>query len=496
MVEVAPSPERPPLKGQGSSAPYPSRRYAWFVVAVLVVAALVAFIDRQVVAIVVDPMKADLGVGDAQIGWLYGVFAIFYALAALPIAWLADRKSRKAIIALGIFFWSLMTMACGLSRAFWHVLLARIGVGVGEATLSPATTSLIGDLFPRQQVPLAMSVFQMGPIMGSGIAFIIGGYVLGLVEQAAPLVLPFFGPLAPWQQTFFYLGAPGLLVALLFALLREPARRQRGTQGVKSTVGDNAASVLKPAASEVPTVGMNSAADAQTEADLPADGAAAGAGFHGFGEIVQFYRQHLATLALHHLGFLSLVLAGYAFVFWTVSFFVRVHGYEASEASLIFGWIFLIAGPLGPIAVALLARRLSDAGRRDANILAGMVGGFGAIVTILIIQFAPNALWAFVLYAPAMMLINSPFGIAAGALPVITPPHLRAQVAAIYLFVSALGMLLGPPITGAFNEWVFPQAEGVRYSLVTVSSIFGVIGLILLQFARKPYAASLAAADR
>ena len=429
----------------------PSRRYAWFVVAVLVAAALVAFIDRQVVAIVVDPMKADLGVGDAQIGWLYGVFAIFYAIAALPIAWLADRKSRKAIIAIGIFFWSLMTMACGLSRSFWHVLLARIGVGVGEATLSPATTSLIGDLFPRQQVPLAMSVFQIGPIAGSGIAFIIGGYVLGLVQEASPLVLPFFGALAPWQQTFFYLGAPGLLMALLFALLREPVRR---------------------------------------------GGLAAGVGERGLGEIARFYRQHFSTLALHHLGFLSLVLAGYAFVFWTVSFFVRVHGYEASEASVIFGWIFLVAGPLGPIVVAMLARRLSDAGRRDANILAGMAGGFGAIVTILIIQFAPSALWAFVLYAPAMMLINSPFGIAAGALPVITPPHLRAQVAAVYLFVSALGMLLGPPITGAFNEWVFPEAEGVRYSLVTVSSVFGVIGLILLQLARKPYAASLAAADR
>ena len=93
-------------------------------------------------------MKADLGVNDAQIGWLYGVFAVFYAIAALPIAWLADRRSRKFIIAAGIFFWSLMTMACGLSRSFWHVLLARIGVGVGEATLSPAATSLVGDFFP------------------------------------------------------------------------------------------------------------------------------------------------------------------------------------------------------------------------------------------------------------------------------------------------------------------------------------------------------------
>ncbi len=445
----APSAPGEAVPAQPAPDAYPHPAYAWAVVGVLVLAALVAYIDRQVVAIVVDPMKADLGVNDAQIGWLYGVFAVFYAIAALPIAWLADRKSRKFIIAAGIFFWSLMTMACGLSRSFWHVLLARIGVGVGEATLSPAATSLVGDFFPRRRVPLALSIFQTGAIMGSGIAFIIGGYVLGLVQEAPPLTLPIFGELRPWQQTFVYLGAPGLLVALLFALLREPARRS---------------------------------------------GAQVGGG--RLRDLSAFYRSNLKALMLHHLGFLSLVLAGYAFVFWTVSYFVRVHGYEAAEASLIFGWIFLIAGPVGPILVALLARRLSDQGAADANIVGGMVGGAAAILIILAIQFTPSAFWAFVLYVPAMAAINSPFGIAAGALPVITPPNLRAQVAAVYLFVTSVGMLLGPPITGVFNEYVFPEGEGVRYSLVTVSSVFGLLGLALLQLARKPYALSLQAADR
>ena len=431
--------------------PFPNRVYAWFVVAVLIVAALVAYVDRQVVAIVVDPMKEDLGVGDAQIGWLYGVFAVFYAIAALPIAWLADRRSRTFIIAAGIFFWSLMTMACGLSRNYWNVLLARIGVGVGEATLTPATTSLIGDYFPRDQVPLALSVFQTGPIMGSGIAFIIGGYVLGVVQDAEPLVLPIVGALHPWQQTFVYVGAPGLLLAFLFLLLREPPRR------------------LSAGASQ---------------------------GSRGLAPLLAFYRHHAKTLCLHHFGNLALVLAGYAFVFWTVSFFVRVYGYDAAQASQIFGWIFLVAGPLGPILVAMLAKRLSERGRRDANILAGMIGGAAAVVAILLVQVAPSAFWAFVLYAPALVAINSPFGIAAGALPVITPPELRAQVAAIYLFVVSIGMMVGPPIAGAFNEFVFPEAEGVRYSLVTVTAIFGLIGVVLLQLARRPYAASLEEADR
>lgn len=193
---------------------------AWLILALLTLASIVSFVDRQVVAIVVEPMKLDLGVSDTEIGWLYGVFAVFYALAAWPIAYLADMKSRKHIIAAGIFFWSVMTIACGLSRQFWQVLLARVGVGVGEASLGPATVSMVGDLFPRQQVPLALSVFQTAAVMGSGIAFIVGGLVLSVVQSAEPMVLPVFGELKPWQQTFIYVGLPGLALAGLFFFAR------------------------------------------------------------------------------------------------------------------------------------------------------------------------------------------------------------------------------------------------------------------------------------
>ena len=182
-------------------------------------ASIVSFIDRQVVAIVVEPMKADLAISDTQVGWLYGVFAVFYAVAALPIAYLADQKSRKHIIATGIFFWSVMTVLCGLSRNYWQIFLARIGVGVGEASFAPATVSMVGDLFARKDVPLALSVFQTAAVMGSGIAFIIGGYVLELVQGSDPMVIPLVGELAPWQQTFVYVGLPGIALALAFSPL-------------------------------------------------------------------------------------------------------------------------------------------------------------------------------------------------------------------------------------------------------------------------------------
>ncbi len=433
-----------------SDIPYPNRKYAWFVVFVLIIASLIAFIDRQVVAIVVDPMKEDLGVGDTEIGWLYGVFALFYAFAALPIASLADKKSRKHIIAIGIFLWSLMTIACGLTRGYWQIFAARIGVGVGEATLGPSTTSLIGDYFPRKDIPLALSIFQTGPIIGTGIAFIIGGFVLDMVQQAEPLTLPLIGALKPWQQTFIYVGLPGMFLAVFFLGIREPLRR--------------------------PSTRDTSKSDTR--------------------ELLDFYRANSKTIFFHHLGFVSLVLTGYAFVFWSVTFFVRVHGVPASEASQMFGWIFVFFGPMGPLLVAYLAKRLGDKGMKDANITAGLIGGLCTIPAVLLIQIAPTAAWAYVFYAPALLAVNSPFGIAAGALPVITPPHFRARVAAVYMLTGATGMMFGPPLAGAFNEFIFPGADGVRYSMITMTSVFGIVGVTLLWFGRGHYARSLENADR
>jgi len=416
---------------------------AWLALALLMLASVVSFVDRQVVAIVVGPMKADLGVSDTEIGWLYGVFAVFYALAAWPIALAADRRSRKHIIAVGIFFWSIMTVACGLSRQFWQIFLARIGVGVGEASLGPATVSMVGDLFPRAQIPMALSVFQTAAVMGSGVAFIIGGVVLSLVEHAQPLYVPLVGELKPWQQTFVYVGLPGLALAVVFLFMREPQRMRAVTE----------------------------------ESSWPM--------------LREFYRVNLKAIACHHLGFLAFALLGYAFVFWSVSFFVRVHGLEAAQAAQTFGWIFLLTGPLGPVAAAMFARYLNDRGRDDGNIIAGMTAGCLAVPCILLIQFMPSATWAFVMYVPAMIFVNAPFGLANGALPVIAPPRIHAQVAAIYLFVVSVGNLLGPPIAGFFNEVLFPQADGVRYSIISVSVAFGLIGFVLLYTARTPYARAL-----
>jgi MFS family permease len=424
--------------------------YAWLLVAVMVVASLVAYIDRQVVAIVVGPMKTDLQASDSEIGWLYGIFAVFYALAGVPIAMLADRYARTRLIAAGIFLWSIMTTLCSIAGTFWHVLLARIGVGVGEAVLTPAANSLIADLFPRPRIPFAISVFQAGSTIGSGLAFVVGGVVLSLVQGGGHSHFPLLGDLRPWQQVFLYCGIPGLILVPVILLLREPQRRYLATDKGR------------------------------------------GASLH---ETLGFYRQNFATLALHHLGFLCLSLMGFAFVFWTVSFFTRVHGLQASSAAQIFGWIFMIGGSLGSLWTPLLALRFARRGHRDANIIAGMVGGALAMIAIMLVQTMPSAFWAFVFYVPAMFFVASPFGLAYGSLPVIAPPRMRAVVTSVFMVVVNLGMLLGPPIGGVFNERIFPDADGVRWSLLTVAPIFGITGLALLALCRKHYAVSLATAD-
>ncbi|MEE1551510.1 MAG: hypothetical protein V1244_07790, partial [Nitrospinaceae bacterium] len=208
-------------------------------------------------------------------------------------------------------------------------------------------------------------------------------------------------------------------------------------------------------------------------------------------ELVAFYKENFRTLIFHHLGFVSLVLTGYAFVFWSITFFVRVHGVPAAEASQTFGWIFMVFGPMGPLLVAYLAKILTDRGHKDANMTAGMIGGILTIPAVLLIQLAPTATWAFIFYAPALLAVNSPFGIAAGALPVITPPQLRARVAAVYMLVGAMGMFFGPPLAGAFNEYIFPGTQGIRYSMISMTCFFGLLGVLLLWFAREPYSQSM-----
>jgi MFS family permease len=217
----------------GQEETWPESPYAWYVTAFLTVSFALAYIDRQVIALLVGPIKADLGLNDVEVSLLGGfAFVLFYTIMGIPLGRLTDRTNRVRLIAVGIFFWSLMTMTCGLARSFTQLFLARVGVGVGEATLSPAALSIIADYFPPKKLGTATSVYLTGSWIGTGLAFILGGAVIDFVGDVDSVSMWILGDVKPWQLVFIVVGAPGTLLSLLTLTVREPHRRQRiATEG-------------------------------------------------------------------------------------------------------------------------------------------------------------------------------------------------------------------------------------------------------------------------
>lgn len=204
---------------------YPNRSYAWTVVAILIATAILSYTDRQVLSLLVDPIRADLGISDTQISLLLGTaFAVVYGIAGIPLGYLADRTSRRNLIFGGVVVWSLGTLACGFSHSFGELFAARIVVGLGEAVLSPAAISLISDYFPPSRRGTAVGCFLSGIAMGIGASILIGGGVLRFVETGALAGTPLASQ-QPWRLVLLVIGAPGLLWALAILAIREPVRR-------------------------------------------------------------------------------------------------------------------------------------------------------------------------------------------------------------------------------------------------------------------------------
>ncbi|WP_101756651.1 MFS transporter [Oceanicoccus sp. KOV_DT_Chl] len=208
------------------SYPHPSK--AWYMVVVLFIAYTFSAIDRQILTLLVEPVRADLQLSDFEISLLQGfAFSLLFAVVGLPLGRLADVRNRRSIIACGISFWCMMTAACGLSNTYWQLFLARMGVGVGEASLSPAASSLIADSFAPEKRAMAYSVYHLGYPIGGGLALIIGGLVLSALDGVEQVNLGWAGEFRAWQLAFIIVGLPGLLIAGLMFSFREPARQDR-----------------------------------------------------------------------------------------------------------------------------------------------------------------------------------------------------------------------------------------------------------------------------
>lgn len=209
-----------------NNAPWPNPVQSWYMVIVLTMAYTFSFIDRQILTLLVGPIREDMHISDFQMSLLMGTaFGVFYAIMGLPISRWIDRMSRKNIIFVGITAWSMMTVACGKANNYTQLFLARIGISIGEATLNPSAFSLLGDSFPEKKRPFPTAIFHLGIPFGLGAALIVGGYVVDIVAQLDPSTIPFFNLTYSWQLTFILVGLPGLFVALLVLSIVEPKRR-------------------------------------------------------------------------------------------------------------------------------------------------------------------------------------------------------------------------------------------------------------------------------
>ena len=421
--------------------------YAWFVVGVLSLASIVSYVDRQIINLLVEPIKADLGINDTQIGLLQGFsFALFYAILALPLARLSDGGNRVRIISLGIVCWSAATFFCGLATTFMMLFFARMFVGVGEATLAPSGYSILSDYFPKERAALAISIFTGSGFVGSGLAYLLGGVIISALDEMGSISLPVVGVLAPWQMAFLAVSLPGVLLFFLVRFVREPERRE--------------------------------ATDASEKSDS------------SFRSVVAHIRANQRLFAGVFFGLTLMAAGAYAVNMWTPTYFIRVHGWTPLQVGSVFGLLVVVASSLGVFSGGAIASFLMKRGMAGANLIVPCVAAGFAIPFVVAFPLAPTPTLSFIFLAPALFFSAVPFGCGTAVLPLISPNRIRAQIVAIYLLIAnLLGFTLGPTSIGFLTDFVFASPELVGYSLATAPAALYGLGLLLVFWATPKYAA-------
>ncbi|MFI5455766.1 MAG: spinster family MFS transporter [Isosphaerales bacterium] len=430
---------------------YAPAGYAWYVVGVLTLAYIFSFIDRQILSLMVGPIQQDLRISDTQMSLLMGLtFAVFYTFFGIPLGRLADTSSRRLLIAVGVAAWSVMTAGCGLAGTFWQLAVFRMGVGVGEATLSPSAYSLISDYFRPEERSTAISVYSMAIYIGAGLAFILGGSVTQLAAGQQSPVLPLVGAVHSWQLVFFIVGLPGLLVALLLLTIREPDRK----------------GATKNASSIVPPVPLRA--------------------------VWAYMRDNRATFLCLNLGIGMVALYGYGATSWVPSLFIRRYGWTPRQTGLVFGLIVAVGGTLGIVTGGKMADWLRRRGHPDGNVRVALLAAAAGLPFVVLFPLAPTGHWAATLLAPVVFFMSAPFGVAPAAIQQMMPNTMRASATALYLFViNLVGMGLGPTVVAILTDDVFRDKKAVHLSLLVVGAFAFASASVLLWFGVKSYRASL-----
>jgi MFS family permease len=401
-------------------------------VAVLMVMSALAFLDRHILTLMVAPIRTDLRISDFQVGLLQGIgFAIFGATFGLPLGWLADRYPRRLIVFGGVLVWSLATSAGGLAQSFGALFLARILVGAGEAALGPAAASLISDAFPRRRVTTALATYSAGSAIGAAFALGFGGLLVGHALHRPEIVAPVLGKLRPWQFVYLVIGAPGLALAFLSLVIREPVRRGASRAGRRP---------LSP-----------------------------------------FLRRHGRMFAGHFGGFAAMNLMAFSVVAWTPTYMMRRFHMDVAAVGMSLSVLAICAVACG-IVMGWCVDHWFARGRTDAHLrfYAIVAPTAAALLGMSFLMPNPVSFLIFHILANGLMAYS---GVAFAAIQLVTPNELRGQVSAVYgLVVSLVGLGLGPMATGFVTDYVFHDDKMVGWAMFTVAASVAPAAAALLWF--------------
>jgi MFS family permease len=412
--------------------------------AVLIVAYVLAFVDRQVLGLLVEPIKHDLQITDTQVSLLQGFsFAIFLAVSGLVLGRVVDKAPRVTVIAWGIALWSVLTAGCSLAATFAQLFLCRMGVGIGEAALTPATHSIVADLFSRARLGLALGIFGIGSYLGAGLALVLSAAVIAHLPKSGLVEIPLVGALRSWQAVFLVVGLPGLLVAAWVAGLREPSRR----------------------AVQVPP---------------------------SLAQVFQYFRKNAASIVLVNLTGAFCAMAVYGASAWMPTYFIRTFGLTAAQSGVLYGLVISFCGVIGVIGGGALS---------DLAVSRGFVSGRPLVMAASSLCAAPCAAFlpavssvrgGLVLAILLTLFSTISLGILPSAQQAMTPARMRGVVAAFGVFVvNLIGLGLGPTLVAATTDHVFGDPLKLRYSLGIVLPAALVMSAVCGFSALRPYRRSM-----
>jgi MFS family permease len=429
------------------------RLRSWWAIFVFMIALMFNYLDRQLMTLLITPIKKDMHLSDTQISLLVGfMFVLFYLLVGIPISRLVDRGTRKWIISAGIAFWSAMTVACGLAGNFWQLALARMGVGVGESCNGPATYSMVGDMFPRRKLALPIAVINIGIVMGSGMALLVGGWLITRLTAMGAQTFPLVGELQPWQMTFVIIGLPGILWGLVIAVtVPEPPRRE--AEG-----------------------------NAQTQS-IP--------------QVLAFVHQWRAVYYPLVIAAGVKAMLSFGTSVWSPAFFERRFGYMPGEAGQALGIIALIASPLGFLLGGWWASRMAARGVVEANVRVLIWAAALLLPVAIALPLMPTARLAYLCVGLSLFLGSMGQAPANAAIQTITPGRMRGTISALYIAMfNVLGYGAGPLAVALLTDTLFRDENALHLSMALSAAVLGPLGLYFSWQALRTYGAAVTAAEQ